>query len=207
MRSGLAERADARAVVDGRLARSTRTFFAVLDALLALVQEGNVRPTAAQVAERAGVSRRSVYLHFDTTEALLAAAADRHAARTSHLWAGPPPALPLDRRIDELVARWSAALEETACVRRAIEAHRPLSPALTAHLRARRDATAAELARVFAPELAGRPAEARAELLDVLEVTTSWRTWEQLRVAQELSVGAAAVVTRVLRSLLAAGGP
>ena len=42
-------------VTDGRSARSQRTRNAVVDALLELNREGNLRPTAKEIAERAGV--------------------------------------------------------------------------------------------------------------------------------------------------------
>lgn len=209
MRSGLVDRAPSTADVtrqvplDGRLARSARTFFAVVDALLGLVQEGNLRPTAAMVAERAGVSRRSVYLHFDNIEALLAAAADRHAVRTADLWRGPSSDLPLVERIDELVRRWAIALEEVSPVRRAITLHRDTSPGVARCLRIARENAVDELERVFAPELAAREPKTRAELLNAIEVVTSWSMWEQLRQHQGLPVEAASsVVARMLRSLL-----
>lgn len=212
MTSGLADRPTAgvrdttrQVPLDGRLARSARTFFAVVDALLGLIQEGNLRPTAAQVAERAGVSRRSVYLHFDNIDALLAAAADRHAVRTADLWTGPPPEVPLDQRITELARRWSLALEEVSPVRRAITLHRDTSPGVARCLRIARETAVAELERVFGPELRAREPHVRAELLNAIEVTTSWSMWEQLRRQQGLPVEAAAgVVAFMLRSLLTA---
>ena len=53
------------APLDGRLARSARTRHAVVDALLDLLGEGDLRPTAARIAERAGVSldRKSTRLN------------------------------------------------------------------------------------------------------------------------------------------------
>src|ERR1044072_5768679 len=65
------------AATDGRSARAARTRDAVVEALLSLLDEGNLRPTARQVAERAGVSLRSVYVHFDDLEDLFTAAAHR----------------------------------------------------------------------------------------------------------------------------------
>ncbi|MEO2168125.1 MAG: hypothetical protein ABGY42_08390, partial [bacterium] len=44
-----------RARVDGRTARSLRSRQAVVEALLDLLEGGNLRPTAAQIAERAGL--------------------------------------------------------------------------------------------------------------------------------------------------------
>ena len=63
--------------IDGRTARAVRTREAIVDACIALVDEGDVRPTALKVAERAGVSVRSVFQHFDDLEGLYAAIANR----------------------------------------------------------------------------------------------------------------------------------
>src|SRR5438309_5937138 len=56
---------------DGRAARSVRTRRAIVDAMRALHHEGDLRPTAPRVAERAGVSLRTVWQHFDDLETLL----------------------------------------------------------------------------------------------------------------------------------------
>src|ERR1043165_6133853 len=63
--------------VDGRTARAQRTRAAVVDALLQLINEGDLRPTAPRIAERAKVSLRSVFQHFTDLEALYAAATTR----------------------------------------------------------------------------------------------------------------------------------
>ena len=63
--------------VDGRIARGKRARTAIVDALLALIEAGELRPSAARIAERAGVSLRSVFQHFRDVESLFAAMADR----------------------------------------------------------------------------------------------------------------------------------
>jgi TetR/AcrR family transcriptional regulator, regulator of autoinduction and epiphytic fitness len=63
--------------LDGRLARSARTRRSIVDALRGLHQEGDLRPTAPRVAERAGVSLRTVWQHFNDLETLLVAAGQR----------------------------------------------------------------------------------------------------------------------------------
>src|SRR3954471_20289406 len=62
---------------DGRAARSVRTRRAIVDALRALHHEGDLRPTAPRVAERAGVSLRTVWQHFNDLETLLVEAGRR----------------------------------------------------------------------------------------------------------------------------------
>ena len=49
---------------DGRTVRAERTRQALVDSLLNLLDEGQLTPTAAEIAARAGVSERSVFQHF-----------------------------------------------------------------------------------------------------------------------------------------------
>jgi TetR/AcrR family transcriptional regulator of autoinduction and epiphytic fitness len=66
---------------DGRNARSRRTRDAVIEAVQALVGEGEVDPSARRIAERAGVSARSIFTHFSSLEDLHRAVAERTAVR------------------------------------------------------------------------------------------------------------------------------
>lgn len=58
--------------VDGRRARSERSKQAIIDATLALMQEGILIPTAQQISDRAGVGIRSFFRHFEDMETLFA---------------------------------------------------------------------------------------------------------------------------------------
>ena len=70
---------------DGRTARRDRNRELVLDAALELFREGHLEPTALQVAERSGLSPRSVFRYFEDTEALLRAAIARLLAERGDL--------------------------------------------------------------------------------------------------------------------------
>jgi AcrR family transcriptional regulator len=59
-------------VVDGRRARSERSKQAIIDASLALMEEGNLIPTAQQISDRAGVGIRSFFRHFEDMDTLFA---------------------------------------------------------------------------------------------------------------------------------------
>jgi AcrR family transcriptional regulator len=65
------------ASADGRTARRDRNRELVLDAVLALFAEGHLSPAPQQVAERSGVSLRSVFRYYEDTGALLRAAIGR----------------------------------------------------------------------------------------------------------------------------------
>src|SRR3954453_22033541 len=87
-----------------RSPRSERTRASVVDALLDLLREGNLRPTAKEIAERAGTSLRSVYVHFDDLEDLFTAAAGRAIQQISALIEPIPASGPLEERLPALLA-------------------------------------------------------------------------------------------------------
>src|SRR5437764_99636 len=68
--------------LDGRAARRDRGREAVLDAVIALFEEGHVRPTPEAVAERSGVSVRSVYRYYEDRDDLIRADTHRLVATT-----------------------------------------------------------------------------------------------------------------------------
>jgi len=57
---------------DGRRARSERSRGAILKAMIELIEEGILVPTAQSVSDRAGVGIRTVFRHFDDMESLFA---------------------------------------------------------------------------------------------------------------------------------------
>lgn len=92
---------------DGRSARRERNRDAVLDALVALTTEGEHDPSIDDIADRAGVSYRSVYRYFKDRSEMMDAATDRALAWIQPLLlnaSGPvAPNDPLDHRIDSIV--------------------------------------------------------------------------------------------------------
>lgn len=57
--------------VDGRTLRRTRNRTAVIVALMELIREGNLDPSTADIADRAGVSDRSIFRYFDDLDDLV----------------------------------------------------------------------------------------------------------------------------------------
>ena len=55
---------------DGRHRRAKANREAIVEALVSLYSEGHVDPSAAEIAERAGVSERSLFRHFDDIDDL-----------------------------------------------------------------------------------------------------------------------------------------
>ena len=192
------------ATTDGRLARSLNTRAAVVDALLALIEAGDLQPTAPRIAERAGVSLRSVFQHFRDLEALFAAAAARQTERLRPLIQPIPPAAPLAQRLAALVAQRARLLETLSPVRRAALLMEPFSNEVATRLREVRALKRAQITHVFATELAACPAGERRDLLAALDAAGSYSTWHALRVHQGLPVDRARkVLAHLFTALLA----
>lgn len=185
---------------DGRTERSRRTREAVVDALLALHDDGDLTPTAQRVAVRAGVALRTVYGHFSDMETLYAEAGERELARLFAVADVVPDDLPLAQRIDAFCRSRARVLEYLLPVMRATRLREPFSPQLVRNRHRYIASADAEVARVFAPELAGA---GTAELLDALYLATGGPAWDALRGDRGLDPDRAlAVLRRTVAALL-----
>jgi TetR/AcrR family transcriptional regulator, regulator of autoinduction and epiphytic fitness len=192
---------------DGRAARSRRTRTAVVDALLALQEEGNLAPTAQQVAVRAGVALRTVFGHFSDMETLWAEAGRRELEALTAVADEIAPDLPLQERIRRFAASRARVLEKLLPVMRAARLREPTSPALTSNRAVFVAAGDDEAAGVFAAELAGRDDAARRRLLDAVFAVAGGPAWEALRHDRGLAPEQAqAHVHRLLTALLDPAG-
>lgn len=189
---------------DGRVRRGERNRDALVDALLGLLDDGIARPTAREIAERAGVALRTVFAHFDDVESLYAAIAVRQRERLAPLFEPIDSSGSDDHRVESLVAQRVELFEQIAPVRRASLLHAPDSPELTRRLAEINRALRAQVAECFDPELAAA-GRRRGDLLAALDVAASWETWDGLRRVQGLSVVAARRTLRLLVSRLLTG--
>jgi TetR/AcrR family transcriptional regulator, regulator of autoinduction and epiphytic fitness len=191
-------------LTDGRSARAARTREAVVEALLELIDEGNPRPTARQIADQAGVSLRSVYVHFDDLEDLFTAAAEKWFQRMAKHFRPLPTEGPLAERLEAFVEQRCRLLEANVAVRQAALLQEPFSPTLATVLRLGRQAARDQLELVFAHELGRERGGARQRLLAALDVVAGTATWDTLRQHNDLSPETARrVVTEMLTTLLA----
>ena len=198
------------AELDGRLGRTLRSRQAICDACLDLVEEGVLQPSADQVAQRAGVSRRSIFNHFSDLTALYDAVVKAGLRRCAPLLEEMPRGLPLRERATRLAAMCARFHEATTPFRRSTVAQSLVGPLREEArrvsqrlLREERDGVAA----LFAGELAGLGATERAELTEALAVAVSPATWEHLRSSRGLSAARArGIVQRSLLALLRDAG-
>jgi AcrR family transcriptional regulator len=182
--------------------RGERTRARIAEAVIALLAESDLPPTAKEVAARAGVSVRLVFHHFEDMDALYRAVSRTQYERHWRAVRPVPADLPLDRRVERTVQQRAKLFEAISPVRRK-----------AATLVARHQDVAEGFARTngllrswlettFAEELKAAGRE-RRELLGALEAAASWEMWERLRRVQGLTPAAARrVVARTMRALL-----
>jgi TetR/AcrR family transcriptional regulator, regulator of autoinduction and epiphytic fitness len=190
---------------DGRAARSHRSRRAIVDAMRALHAEGDLRPTGPRVAERAGVSLRTVWQQFADMEALLVEANRRDDEIMRSLMEPIDPRLPLAARVALFTGQRARLLEQMSFSWRAARIGEPFSEELS-RSKARTLAVAkADLEAVFAPELAHLHGTSRQRLLDGLHAVSIWSFWESLRTELGLDRGPAEDLLRTTFTALLAG--
>jgi TetR/AcrR family transcriptional regulator of autoinduction and epiphytic fitness len=165
--------------VDGRTARAVRTREAIVDATIALLAEGDLKPSAPRIAERAGVSVRSIFQHFDDLETLHAAVGARVVDRVAPLLQPIDPALPLEERLPAFIRQRARVNEALTPTLRAAVVHAPGSRSINSQFQTGHEHVGARVGQVFEPELAMAPD--RQLLLDSLVAVASWSLWNTLR--------------------------
>jgi TetR/AcrR family transcriptional regulator, regulator of autoinduction and epiphytic fitness len=192
---------------DGRTVRSERTRQALVDALFALLEEGDLSPTAERIAERAGVSERSVFQHFHDREALFQAVCVQQYERIVRALKPVDASLPLPERIDAFCDERARMLEHISPVRRAGQLIEHESDVVAGWLETARKGAAADVERVFRSELEPLERGERAVLLAALVSAGSWQAWEGMRVHQRLGVERARAAMRATLGALVASAP
>lgn len=189
--------------VDGRAARTQRTRAAIVAAHADLISEGDLRPTGERIAERAGVSRRALWLHFAEMEALFEATAAEVLGRQDRAFRVVDPGLALANRIDLFCRQRTRLLESIAPFARASQLREPFSPALRDYHSRHVARVVEEVSVLFAGELGRAAPTARARVVAALAAATTWGSWSVLR--DDLGLGhhrARAVMACTVTALL-----
>ena len=175
--------AEAAPEVDGRRLRREQNRDAVLDALVAHFREGSYQPSTNEIAERAGISPRSLFRYFDDVDDLNRSAIDLQLRKARPLLdAGVRPDAPTRTKIEHIVEARVRLFETIAPAARAarVSAHR--HSVVAAQIAESRSYLRSQLRRTFAPELQGRAA--RFPAIDAL---CAFETYELMRNDQGLS--------------------
>ena len=184
---------------DGRVRRGERSGRAIVEALVELVGNGILEPTAQQVAAAAGVGIRTVFRRFSDMERLFAEMSARVQAEAMPLLVGGGPSGDLLQRARALVGRRVTFLEGIAPYKRSANLKRWRSPFLRGRHAQLVRALRADLIR-WLPELRHAP----EVFVDALDLATSFEAWDRLRTEQHLRRERAhAAVERMVLGLIA----
>jgi AcrR family transcriptional regulator len=190
--------ADGPGQQDGRRLRSQDSRKRIVLALLALVQAGDVSPSAEQVAARAGVGLRTVFRHFKDMDSLYSEMAQAIEVEVREVVNLPFEAEDWRGKVLELIPRRSMVFERITPFRRASDAHRPRSAFLEAGA-ARMVAIMRQILRGLLPEEVARD----EQVFEALDLLLSFESWSRLRRDQGLAPGPArAVLDAAVRRII-----
>jgi len=167
--------------MDGRRARGLRTRDAIISALLDLIAGGDIAPTAQRIADRAGVSVRSVYQHFADVEGLYADAVERTYEWVKETAKDIDMSLPTARRVDVFADARSGVLEALLPFHRSVRLMEPTSDRVRAYRAAMEKWEKDRVGKAFAPELRAIEGPKRNSTLAGLDAIASADTWDHLR--------------------------
>ncbi len=167
---------------DGRVVRSDRNRQAIIDALIELVGNGNLQPTAEQLAEQAGFSTRTVFRHFSDLEHLFAHMGERMRAELAPIVEKEVPKGDMARRVNDVVELRCRVYERLAPYIHAGDIQLWRSPTIRAQRESMRHDLNVELLR-WLPEME----HATSDLVDAINMATSFGAWDSLRGLQGLS--------------------
>ena len=167
---------------DGRTARRGRNREAVIRALLDLIEEGRFDPATSVIAERAGVSHRSLFRYFDDLDDLVREAiniAFADAVEVGHIHRiGQGP---LDQRIDDLIRSRIDVYIATNNSSRMVRYRAAEIGALDRAMIEIASLLRAQLQLQFALELDARVEDERDEILDAMMVMTDFTPYDIMR--------------------------
>jgi AcrR family transcriptional regulator len=176
---------------DGRRARADANRRRIAQAMLDLVRQGDAAPSAEQVAEQAGVGRRTVFRLFQDMEGVYREMHSLMVQRLLPMFAAPFVATAWRGRLDEVVERRARMYEEMLPIKSASDAHRYRSNFLKREHR-RLTRLQRETLLAVLPEALAK----QGDKVEALDLTLSFEAWRRLRFEQDLSVKHAVGVLR-----------
>lgn len=177
---------------DGRLLRSIRSRQQIVRALYDLIGEGDMSPSAARIAELAGVSLRTVFRHFDDVDNLYREMTEIVEAQVKPIMDQPLIGATWRAKLGELLDRRTEVFERIMPYKVAAGLRRFSSPFLMEDHE--------HFIRIERKSLRGiLPQSVTADrvLFSALELATGFQAWRRMRQDQKLCTSDARAVMRM----------
>lgn len=184
-------------LIDGRRLRSEASRLRIVEAVIALVREGEVLPSAEMVADRASVGLRTVFRLFEDMDGVYRGMQEVIGAEVRPLLEEPIVADDRDTALDILIDRRALAFEIMLPLQIAADAQRHRSQALQEGRARLVDSQRERLQPVVPPE-AWRDPVTR----DALDLALSFEAWRRLRKDQGVDIDRAKAVMRHMARVL-----
>ena len=183
---------------DGRRARSRTSRDKIVAAVLHLIEGGDLSPSAARVAEVAGVGLRSVFRHFDDMDSLYQEVSERVSAQVMPLLREAVVGATWKERLVRIVERRASIFERIHPFRLSASLKRFRSASLTEEYRRTLELEAATVEALLPPHILADQVSTRS-----IKVILSFQNWHALRFEQDLSIQEAReVVSRLLGDII-----
>lgn len=187
------------APTNGHARRTQETRQRIIAAVLELLAEGNINPTAEEVALRAHVGRRTVFRHFMDMETLHEDIIVEISKRFTML-GGSFESGDWEGRLQEIMDGRLQRFEKFLPFKRAADAYRHTSPRLQAGYGMRLASMRSTLEGVLPPAI-----QALRPLFEAIDLTLSYEAWQRLRIEQGLcEADAREVIVTLLSHLISA---
>jgi AcrR family transcriptional regulator len=184
------------APTNGRVRQKQASRQRTVHAALELLAEGNIRPTADQIAERAGLGRRTVFRHFEVMEDLYQELVIELNKRYT-LLTEPFQSTQWREQLFELMHRRLTIYERFLPFKLAGDVYRSSSHILQASHLHRRSVMRTNLENILPPAVLKN-----RTLLNVIDLTLSFDAWQRLRIEQSLSLNDAGEAIELLLTRL-----
>ncbi|MCR2747630.1 TetR/AcrR family transcriptional regulator [Limnobacter parvus] len=184
--------------IDGRTTRGQENKKQIVQALIELIREGHVAPTAEMVSARAGVGLRTVFRHFKDMETLYREMTTEVDAIVAPVLATPVQGSTTKEKLMHSIERRADMFEQLAPLQAASLVHLHESEFLRT-----RQAQAIDLQRYLLRAFLPTEVVKDKLLFEALDLVMSFESWLRLRRDQKLSFNQAKkVLQRSVEQLL-----
>jgi AcrR family transcriptional regulator len=177
---------------DGRKQRSERSRLAIVDAMLDIIMGGKMEPSAAEIAERAGVSARTVFRHFEEMDSLYTEMTERMEAQIIPIVQQPFTGEDWRSQLNQLLERRAMIYERIMPLKIAASIRRFSSDYLMLNYHRFLHLERAGLDNVL-PESVRKD----AIRMSAIEMCAGFQTWRRLRQDQGLGIEQATDVVKL----------
>jgi len=177
---------------DGRKQRSERSRLAIVDAMLDIIMGGKMEPSAAEIAERAGVSARTVFRHFEEMDSLYSEMTERMEAQIMPIIQQPFTGEGWRAQLGQLLERRAMIYEKIMPLKIAASIRRFSSDYLMLNYQ-----RFLHLERTGLENVLPDAVRKNAIQMSAIEMCAGFQTWRRLRQDQNLSFEQAADVVKL----------